>query len=200
MPSTLGSYDLDGSLIRIQDQETFKPEVVAHGPRMTPVRCETKAGLVFINMDAEAPPLAERLGLPDGYLEQYRMDKMHVVRHVVAEWGANWKNGVDAFYETYHLHAIHPQTQGVMADIGTQYDLYPHGCQRMIVPIGRKSPRAPDQDEVDESLRYMMASEGMDADAYRRLRDGRAGGDCAAQTAARQRPWGSTTNTSPTAS
>ncbi|MXW49554.1 MAG: aromatic ring-hydroxylating dioxygenase subunit alpha [Gammaproteobacteria bacterium] len=159
-------YDLDGSLIRIQDQDTFKPEVVAHGPRMTPVRCETKAGLVFINMDDEAPPLAERIGLPDGYLEQYRMDRMHVVRHVVAEWGANWKNGVDAFYETYHLHAIHPQTQGVMADIGTQYDLYPHGCQRMIVPIGRKSPRVPDQDGVDESLRYMMASEGMDADAF----------------------------------
>ena len=61
---------------------------------MTPVRCETKAGLVFINMDDEAPPLAERLGLPDGYLEQYGMDRMHVVRHVVAEWGANWKNGV----------------------------------------------------------------------------------------------------------
>ncbi len=159
-------YDLDGSLIRIQDEETFRPEVVAHGPRLTSVRCETRAGLVFVNLDDDAPPLNDRLGLPDGYLEQYQMDSMHVVRHVVAEWGANWKNGVDAFYETYHLHAIHPQTQSVMADIGTQYDLYPHGCQRMIVPIGCKSPRLPDQDGVDEALLYMMASEGMGVDAF----------------------------------
>lgn len=70
----------------------------------------------------------------------------------MAEWCANWKNDINAFYETYHLHAIHPQTQGVMADIGTQYDLYPHGAQRMIVPIGCKSPRVEDQETVDEGL------------------------------------------------
>ena len=155
-------FELDGCLKKITDEETFKPDVIKHRPGLTPVRCETRAGLVFVNLDDDAPPLSERLGLPEGYLEQYHLDKMKVVRHVVAEWNANWKNGVDAFYETYHLHAIHPQTQGVMADIGTQYDLYPHGCQRMIVPIGCKSPRVSDQDSVDDGLRYMMASEGMD--------------------------------------
>ena len=41
---------------------------------------------------------------------------MHVVRHVRTEWLANWKTGVDAFYETYHLPHVHPQTQGVMED------------------------------------------------------------------------------------
>ncbi len=155
-------FELSGCLKKITDEDTFKPGVIAHRPGLTPVRCESKAGLIFINMDDDAPPLADRLGLPDGYLEQYQLDKMKVVRHVVAEWKANWKNGVDAFYETYHLHAIHPQTQGVMADIGTQYDLYPHGCQRMIVPIGCKSPRVADQDSVDAGLQYMMNSEGMD--------------------------------------
>ena len=43
---------------------------------------------------------------------------MVCVRHVVSEWAANWKTGVDAFYETYHLHAVHPETQDVMDDLG----------------------------------------------------------------------------------
>lgn len=160
-------FELNGCLKKITDEETFRPDVIKHRPGLTPVRCETKAGIIFINMDDNAPPLAERMGLPDGYLEQYQIDKMHVVRHVVAEWEANWKNGVDAFYETYHLHAIHPQTQGVMADIGTQYDLYPHGFTRMIVPIGCKSPRVEDQETVDEGLNYMMQSEGMDPEGFK---------------------------------
>jgi phenylpropionate dioxygenase-like ring-hydroxylating dioxygenase large terminal subunit len=159
-------FGLSGCLNKVTDENTFKPEVIKHRPGMSTVRCETKAGLIFINMDEDAPPLAERLGLPEGYLEQYHMEKMHVVRHVVAEWRSNWKNGVDAFYETYHLHAIHPQTQGVMADIGTQYDLYPHGAQRMIVPIGCVSPRVEDQETVNEGLNYMMTSEGMDASKF----------------------------------
>jgi len=159
-------YGLDGSLTHITDEETFRDEVICHRPGMTPVRCETKAGIVFINMDDEAPPLDERMGLPDGYLEQYGIDSMFVVRHVVSEWAANWKTGVDAFYETFHLHAVHPETQGVMMDIGTQYDLYPHGGSRMIVPIGHKSPRVEDQETIDEALAYMMRSEGMDPDSF----------------------------------
>ncbi|NKB39126.1 MAG: Rieske 2Fe-2S domain-containing protein [Gammaproteobacteria bacterium] len=159
-------FGLNGCLKKITDEQTFKSDVIKHRPGLTNVRCETRAGLIFINMDEEAPPLTDRLGLPEGYLEQYQIEKMNVVRHVVAEWGANWKNGVDAFYETYHLHAIHPQTQGVMADIGTQYDLYPHGSQRMIVPIGCKSPRVEDQESVDAGLNYMMTSEGMDASKF----------------------------------
>lgn len=159
-------FGLDGCNRRVTDEETFRPELLRERPRMTPVRCETKAGLVFVNMDPQAPPLEERIGLPPGYLEQYHMERMVVVRHVVSEWAANWKTGVDAFYETYHLHAVHPQTQTVMMDIGTQYDLYPHGASRMIVPIGAKSPRVEDQTTVDEALAYMMRSEGMDPSAF----------------------------------
>jgi phenylpropionate dioxygenase-like ring-hydroxylating dioxygenase large terminal subunit len=65
---------------------------------------------------------------------------MHVVHHVRTEWAANWKTGVDAFYETYHLPYVHPQTQTVMEDY-SQYDLYPNGGSRMIVPLCTKSHR-----------------------------------------------------------
>ncbi|MDJ0656412.1 MAG: aromatic ring-hydroxylating dioxygenase subunit alpha [Xanthomonadales bacterium] len=159
-------FGICGKLQSITDEETFRKEVVCHRPDMKEVRCETRAGIVFINLDPEAPPLEERIGLPEGYLENYHLDRMHVVRHVVSEWGANWKTGVDAFYETYHLHAVHPETQTVMGDLNTQYDLYPFGASRMIVPLCEKSSRVEDQDSVDAGLQFMMQDAGMDPEQY----------------------------------
>jgi len=157
------SYNNDGTLRRITDEETFQPEVIAHRPGLKPVKCEEHAGLIFINMsEDDAPPLAEALGLPEGYLEAYRIDQMKVVRHVRSEWGANWKVGVEAFYESYHLHAVHPETRGVMGDLNVQYDLYPNGASRMIVPLGEPSPRVADQDTVNDGLKAMLQDAGID--------------------------------------
>ena len=94
------SFRNNGELRRITDEETFRPEVIAHRPGLTPVACEIHAGIIFINMGENPSPLRESLGLPAGYLEAYQLDRMKVVRHVRSEWGANWKVGVEAFYES----------------------------------------------------------------------------------------------------
>jgi phenylpropionate dioxygenase-like ring-hydroxylating dioxygenase large terminal subunit len=159
-------FGLDGSCLKATDSETFNPTLLERKPRLGELRCETKAGLVFINMDDKAPPLKDRIGLPDGYLEAYELDKMFCVRHVVSEWAANWKTGVDAFYETYHLHSVHPETQDVMDDMGVQVDLYPHGSSRMIVPIGVKTKRQSDQESLNASLEYMMTEASMDPEEF----------------------------------
>jgi phenylpropionate dioxygenase-like ring-hydroxylating dioxygenase large terminal subunit len=155
-------YGLDGVCTHITDKETINPKLVCENPRIKKVHCETHAGLIFINMDDNPPPLKERLGLPEGYLEAYQLDKVHCVRHTVSEWAANWKTGIDAFYETYHLHAVHPQTQDVMDDMGVQVDLYPHGCSRMLVPIAVKTKRQADQEAMNPSLEYMMTEASID--------------------------------------
>ncbi len=159
-------FDLDGNCESITDEETFRPGAIPARPTLKTVLVEEKGGLIFVNLDENAPPLADRFGLPDGYLEGYQLDKMKVVRHVVSEWGANWKTGIDAFYEVYHLHAVHPQTSTVMDDYGTQIDVYPHGFSRMIVPLAKKSPREDDQASVDPGLAYMLSEAGMDSEAY----------------------------------
>ena len=159
-------FGLDGVLQRITDEETFRPQVIAHRPCLTEAHCQVHAGLIWINMSDDPPPLAEAIGLPPGYLEAYHLETMYVVHHVQSEWEANWKTGVDAFYETYHLHAVHPETQTVMDDLGVQVDLYPNGASRMIVPLAKKSPRVADQATVDEGLQFMMAEAGMDAGGY----------------------------------
>jgi phenylpropionate dioxygenase-like ring-hydroxylating dioxygenase large terminal subunit len=159
-------FNCNGKLEKITDEETFHPELIAHRPGLTEVRCDSIGGLVFVNLDGHAPPLREWIGLPPGYIENYEIDKMHAVRHVRSEWLANWKTGVDAFYETYHLPHIHPQTQTVMEDF-SQYDLYPNGFSRMIVPLCVKSHRVPDQESVDAGLRFMMHDAGMDAAQFK---------------------------------
>jgi phenylpropionate dioxygenase-like ring-hydroxylating dioxygenase large terminal subunit len=160
------SFHNNGELRRITDEETFQPEVIAQRPGLTPVACEEHAGIIFINMDDTPPPLREMIGLPEGYLENYRIDQMKVVRHVRSEWGSNWKVGVEAFYESYHLHAVHPETRGVMGDLNVQYDLYPHGASRMIVPLGQPSPRAADQTTVNEGLQGMLQEAGVDPETF----------------------------------
>lgn len=160
------SFTNGGALRSITDEETFKPEVVSHRPSLKRVRCEVHAGLIFINMDDDAAPVSEEIGLPDGYLENYQIDQMKVVRHVRSEWCSNWKVGVEAFYESYHLHAVHPETRGVMSDLNVQYDLYPKGASRMIVPLGQPSPRFPDQTTVNEGLQFMLREAGVDPESF----------------------------------
>ena len=159
-------FGCDGDLQSITDEMSYAPELIAHRPGLTEVRCDAIGGLIFINIDGKAPPLREWIGLPPGYIENYEIDKMHVVRHVRSEWLANWKAGVDAFYETYHLPHIHPQTQGVMEDF-SQYDLYPNGFSRMIVPIGVKSHRIADQETVDPYQQYMLKEAGIDPATFK---------------------------------
>lgn len=158
-------FRTDGTLEQITDEETYDPSLVAHRPGLTEVRCDSVGGLIFVNMDGKAPPLREWIGLPEGYIENYEIEKMNVVRHVRSEWLANWKTGMDAFYETYHLPHIHPQTQGVMEDF-SQVDLYPNGFNRMIVPIGVKSHRHPDQESIDPYQQSMMMEAGIDPSTF----------------------------------
>ncbi len=155
-----------GELVSLTDRDTFREEVLCETRGLTELRCEEYAGIVFVNMDANAAPLGERIGLPPGYLEAYRIDQMKVVRHVQTEWAANWKIGVEAFYESYHLHVVHPETRAVMADLAVQYDLYPHGASRMIVPIGQMSPRIKDQSTLNDGLAAMLQGVGVDPAAY----------------------------------
>ena len=156
-----------GDLIRITDEDTFDPRIVGHRPGLVGVECEIYAGIIFINLQDTPSSLKEEIGLPEGYLETYRIDKMNVVRHVVSEWGSNWKVGVEAFYESYHLHAVHPETKGVMGDLNVQYDLYPFGASRMIVPLGQPSPRVHDQKTVSEGLQFMLSEAGIDPSTFK---------------------------------
>ncbi|MEN3950276.1 aromatic ring-hydroxylating dioxygenase subunit alpha [Iodidimonas sp. SYSU 1G8] len=160
-------WTIDGALAHVTDAETFRPEVLAQAPDLVPVSLGIVAGVIFITMDENPRPLRDFLGPVADHMESFHVDKMNVVRHVRSEWAANWKTGIDAFYETYHLGSVHPQTQPIMGDINCQFDCYPNGMSRMIVPIGQPSPHFPDQETVNEGLQYMLNSVGLEPEAFK---------------------------------
>ena len=158
-------FELDGQNVGITDEETFDPKVLCHDTNMTSVRCEVAAGFVFISMNPDIQPVKEWLGPILPQLELYEADQMYVVQHRRSDWGANWKGGVDAFAEIYHLHAVHPQTQCLMDD-RTQIDLYPNGMSRQFVPFAQPSRRFEDQESVNPGIGLMLADAGINPDEF----------------------------------
>ena len=158
-------FGLDGHNIAVTDPETFRPEVLCHGVDLSSVRVEEAAGLVFISMTDDVPPLEDYLGTILPMLETYEMDQMYVVQHRRSDWAANWKGGIDAFYESYHLHAIHPQTMGMLDD-RTHIDLYENGMSRQFVPFGQPNSHLPDQHGINPGIATMLEDAGIDAQSF----------------------------------
>lgn len=158
-------FNLDGTNAQVTDAETFHPDVLCHGTDLASVRCEELGGLIFISMNPDVMPLADYLGEVGEHLALYKIDEMNVIQHKRSDWASNWKGGVDAFYEIYHLHSVHPQTQCVMDD-RTQIDLYPNGMSRQFVPFAQPSPRFPDQESVNLGIQMMLNDAGIDPAAF----------------------------------
>ena len=91
---------------------------------------------------------------------------MNVVRHAKSDWAANWKTGLESFYETYHLSFIHPQTQGMMEDYYVPIDTWANGMNRMIVPFVEPSKRQEGKNLVNEATNIMLADVGIEPSAF----------------------------------
>lgn len=155
------TWNLDGSLKRITDRETFEEAVVCDNPSLAEVRCEVWAGFVFINMDDQAKPLADFLGEFAHIMANYRMEEMDIVTDMETDWPVNWKTVLDAFMEGYHAHARHPQLMGLIDDYHFQHDLWDHGHSRMIIPMGIKSPRT-DPNKMTPELKELAEAFDLD--------------------------------------
>jgi len=159
-------WNIDGSLNQVQDQDTFRPEVLMGDLGLQEVRCDTWGGFVFVCMSDKAPPLHEFLNHAREHTDPYNVEDMRVITDILLELPANWKTGVDAFIEAYHLHAIHPQVLNVIDDRNRDVELYDHGMSLMQAPFGILSPRLEDQESLTEPLKIMLREIGLDPADY----------------------------------
>lgn len=160
-------WNVEGMLARITDKSAFRPESLAGSNLdLVPVRVETWAGFVFLNMDPKAPTLMEFLGdIPD-VMKSYQMDRMHLVKDVVIEFDANWKIVIEAFLESYHLQVTHPQAKPIVDDVNYQIDFYRNGHARLHTALAVPSPRVPDRNVLDPVLGFMLMEAGIDASKF----------------------------------
>jgi choline monooxygenase len=101
------TYRLDGELIGVPEGRSIA-DLDKSRLGLFPARVETLCGLVFVNLDIHARPLAEQVaGLPER-LERYGIERLEASGDWRGTQPANWKIVIDNYNEGYHVPIAHP--------------------------------------------------------------------------------------------
>ncbi|TLS47007.1 aromatic ring-hydroxylating dioxygenase subunit alpha [Streptomyces montanus] len=151
------AWNLDGTM--------QTPPCVWDFPHVTPekfslpeAKVATWRGFVFINMD----PYAESFDSYRGTFDEYYiwpLEKRYKSLHIAKVLPCNWKVAQDAFIESFHVIATHPQMLPWLADANSQYDVIAGqpNWNRMINIQGAPSPHVADsvtEEDVLEAFYY----------------------------------------------
>jgi phenylpropionate dioxygenase-like ring-hydroxylating dioxygenase large terminal subunit len=157
-------WDVSGTQVNIPDIETF-PQLSGCSLHLKQVRVDQWGGFFWFSMDPDGESLRDYLGVIPAHLDPYRFEDMKLIDWKTILWDCNWKASVDAFNETYHVQAIHPELLSWLDDWNVQIDcLGRHN--RYIVPFTTPSPRYDDQRSLSDMMRAMAALNGLDPDAF----------------------------------
>jgi nitrite reductase/ring-hydroxylating ferredoxin subunit len=102
-------WDLDGRNTYVTTREDWGGLLDDDDLSLPRVRCETWGGWVFINFDMDAEPLEEFLGDVAAVLAPFQLDKMSYRWRKWLIMPCNWKVGLEAFNEGYHVGVTHSQ-------------------------------------------------------------------------------------------
>jgi choline monooxygenase len=107
------TYTLDGRLIGTPDVEgveLFDRSTMG----MVPLRLETWEQFLFVNFDADAPPLSVFLGNIPELAKEFSFANLQVAERRDYYVDCNWKVYVDNYLDAYHIPIVHP---GLMKEI-----------------------------------------------------------------------------------
>jgi nitrite reductase/ring-hydroxylating ferredoxin subunit len=145
-------YALDGTLVGVPDREQFAD--LPDDLTLTPVRCDTWGGFVFVNLDPDADALLEFLDPIPRLLAPYHLEQMRLRAVLTTELPANWKVVVDAFNEAYHVQGTHPQILPWTDDVSIEYEQLGRHARYGRLPGARRelrsSPRVSADEQPDE--------------------------------------------------
>lgn len=119
------TWAIDGTLKHITTEWDF-PGVREEVSRLPGAKVATWGGFVFINPDPEAISLEDYMG-PEmiGHYAKYKLENRFKQVHVRKVVRANWKLAMEAFTESYHVVASHPQLLLEGRDFGdSHYDIF----------------------------------------------------------------------------
>jgi phenylpropionate dioxygenase-like ring-hydroxylating dioxygenase large terminal subunit len=135
-------FGTDGRLEWVPDEDDFTQGSPCGVRNLVEIPSETWAGFIWFNQDPGAAPLREWLAPVADHLDGYHMEDMRRTHWVTLEGEWNWKCVQDNFNESYHLPYVHPETLASMNEhhSGCQFDLYPSGHCRMLMPGGGPGP------------------------------------------------------------
>lgn len=140
-------WNLDGSVNRILDEKDWAGcSNVSHDDfRLVDIKVDTWGGFVFINFDPECEPLASFLDPVPQFLAPFELEKARFRWSYSVKVPCNWKVGLEAFDEGYHVAATHPQLLEAGGDDYTyskamgKHGMFGYDPARR--PMGAPSPR-----------------------------------------------------------
>lgn len=167
------SWKLDGSHNETVCHWDF-PHVDPKSYSLPQAKVETLGGFVFINMDLNAPTLAEYFGAEAmAHINAWKLEDRYIYLHVVKKIPCNWKLNIEAFMEAYHVIETHPQVAVSNGDANSQYDIYGEHVNRFISTLGVLSPhlygKHTEQDILDQ---FTLGDSGSLGDSTRSLGEG----------------------------
>ncbi|MEX2525794.1 MAG: aromatic ring-hydroxylating dioxygenase subunit alpha [Gammaproteobacteria bacterium] len=130
LEGTISSVPCRWDFAHLEDNDLILPEV----------RLDTWGGFVFINWDGNAPPLQDYLEVLPEHFRRWEPENCFKHAHVARRINANWKIAMEAFMESYHVLATHPQILPFAADANSRYDIYGDHVNRNLMAFGVTSP------------------------------------------------------------
>lgn len=160
------TWDLGGALTRVPNRKGFGALRLSDFP-LVPVQVDTWAGLVFVNLDADAMPLFEYLEAVPDDIAWCGLEDFRCYATLTVDVDANWKTIADGYSETYHIQTLHPELLRCVDDIHAPQQIWGH-TGKSDQPYGVQSPRfngALSDEEVWDAYVYtqgalMGAAEG----------------------------------------
>jgi phenylpropionate dioxygenase-like ring-hydroxylating dioxygenase large terminal subunit len=155
------TWDLEGSLASVPASWDF-PHVNFEEWELPQVKVGTWAGFVFINPDPDAGPLEDFLGDIDEHFADYDYANRWTAAHVVKVVPTNWKAAQEAFMESFHVLATHPQLLPQSSNLDAQYDAWGNYSRAMspnFLPSGFLNWLPTEQEIVDASVDRRLDAE-----------------------------------------
>lgn len=143
--------DVDIDLVRV-GADRIEGSVAATGAA---VAVDTWGGFVFVNPDTGCDPLRSFLGELVDHFEPWHLERRYVEAHIVKRIRANWKVVQEAFMESFHVGATHPQQLARLGDTNSRYDCYTT-FNRALHPSGIPSPTLKWEPTEQEMLDWML--------------------------------------------
>jgi nitrite reductase/ring-hydroxylating ferredoxin subunit len=99
-------------------------------PTLPEAKVGVWGGWVFINMDPNCASLEELMAPMQEFIDRWDPENTSIIMHIEKVVRANWKTTAEAFMESHHSWATHPQITPYLADINSQYDVMSEAVSR----------------------------------------------------------------------
>ncbi len=127
------NFELDGTLKGAPYTGSVEIDKSAHC--LPEYALEEWCGLVFVNIDGNAAPLAERYAPMMPYMQLYNCANPQFGTEMETEiWASNWKLVMENAMESYHLFKVHKPTLETVTP--TKAAFYVEGCEEWCLTAG----------------------------------------------------------------